>query len=181
MDRYVIEPVDLSNGKAYYGTNFFEALYTVQNNIYSGINQDIYVSGKKCSYNASASNFEPITPTEVKNIVKYDLTNDGTGKKYDSGKPMIGTAMRIFPLSMEALGAVIEFGTHKYPQPDNWKKVEGANFRYLDSLMRHLIKHLKGQELDEETGKPHLAHVVWNALAILELYLMDKDKNENRQ
>ena len=110
----------------------------------------------------------------------YDLTDDGKGKKYDNGKPMIGTLVRVFPLALEALGSVIEFGTHKYPQPDNWKKVEGAKYRYLDSLMRHMVKHYKGMELDEETNKPHLAHMAWNALAILELYLMEKNEKQQK-
>lgn len=180
MDRYIIEPVDFKKGKFYYGTNFFEALDITQSNIHHGVEQNIFVSGKPCVYNMEYATFVPIVDKKKEGEVNYDLSDDGTGKKYDTGKPMIGTAMRVFPLSMEALGAVIEFGTHKYPQPDNWKKVEGANYRYLDSLMRHLIKHLKGQEFDEETGKPHLAHVVWNALAILELYLMGKNENENK-
>lgn len=111
----------------------------------------------------------------------YDLTDDGKGKKYDTGKPMIGTIIRVFPNAMEALGSVIEFGTHKYPDPNNWKKVEGAKFRYLDSLMRHMVKHYRGLELDEETGKPHLAHMAWNALAILELYLMEQKEKESKK
>ncbi len=75
-----------------------------------------------------------------KNTVKYDLTDDGKGKKYDNGKPMVGTLVNVFPEALLAVGATIEFGTHKYPDPRNWRKVEGANKRYQDSLMRHLIK-----------------------------------------
>lgn len=106
---------------------------------------------------------------------KYDLTDDGTGKKYDTGKPMVGTLLRVFPSALTEIGRCIEFGTRKYPKPDNWKKVEGAKFRYLDSMARHLLQHLKGVKFDKETGLPHLAHMAWNALAILELAIMDGD------
>lgn len=109
---------------------------------------------------------------------KYDLTDDGKGKKYDTGKPMVGTLCRVFPHALMAVGECIEFGTHKYPDPNNWKKVEGATTRYLDSLMRHLIKHYMGITKDEETNLPHLAHAAWNALAILELELMKNNQEE---
>lgn len=104
---------------------------------------------------------------------KYDLTDDGTGKKYDTGKPMVGALCRVFPRALMAIGACIEFGTHKYPKPDNWKKVEEAYTRYQDSMIRHYLKHLQDQVKDNETGKLHLAHLCWNALAITELYLME--------
>ena len=103
----------------------------------------------------------------------YDLTDDGTGKKYDGGKPMVGALCRVFPRALLAVGQCIEFGTHKYPQPDNWKLVEGAFTRYQDSMMRHYLKYQAGEIMDSETKLPHLSHMAWNALAILELYLMN--------
>lgn len=104
---------------------------------------------------------------------KYDLTDDGTGKKYDTSKPMVGTLCRVFPRALMAIGACIEYGTHKYPASDNWKKVDGAYTRYQDSMVRHYLKHLQDIEKDKETGQLHLAHLCWNALAITELYLME--------
>lgn len=104
---------------------------------------------------------------------KYDLTDDGKGKKYDGGKPMVGTLCNVFPRALMAIGSCIEYGTKKYPKPDNWKKVEGAYTRYQDSMVRHYLKHLQGFERDSETNKLHLAHLCWNALAVTELYLME--------
>lgn len=103
----------------------------------------------------------------------YDLTDDGKGKKYDSGKPMVGTLCQVFPRALMGIGACIEFGTHKYPKPDNWKLVENAFKRYQDSLMRHYLKFQIGEIEDRETKLNHLFHMAWNALAITELYLMD--------
>ena len=104
---------------------------------------------------------------------KYDLTDDGTGKKYDTGKSMVGTLSRVFSRALLGVGQTIEFGTRKYPKPDNWKKVEGAFERYQDSMMRHYLKFLSGEERDSETNILHLCHMAWNALAITELYLMN--------
>lgn len=110
---------------------------------------------------------------ECKKEPVYDLTDDGKGKKYDNGKSMVGTLCRVFPRALLGIGQCIEFGTRKYPKPDNWKLVDGAFTRYQDSMMRHYLKFLAGQEKDSETNLLHLKHMVWNALAILELYLMD--------
>lgn len=111
-------------------------------------------------------------------VTKYDLTDDGKGKKYDSGKSMVGTLCRVFPRALLGVGQCIEFGTRKYPQPDNWKLVDGAFTRYQDSMMRHYLKFLAGQEKDSETNLLHLKHVVWNALAVLELYLMEHNEED---
>ena len=108
-----------------------------------------------------------------KEVRPYDLTDDGTGKKYDAGKSMVGTLCRVFPRALLEIGKCIEFGTHKYPDPANWKKVEGAYKRYQDSMMRHYLKHCSDITNDEETGILHLAHMCWNGLAVLELYLME--------
>ena len=105
----------------------------------------------------------------------YDLTDDGRGKKYDSGKSMVGTLCRVFPRALLGVGQCIAFGTKKYPKPDNWKLVENAFNRYQDSMMRHYLKFLAGQEKDSETKLLHLKHMVWNALAVLELYLMENE------
>lgn len=110
---------------------------------------------------------------EAVNKQEYDLTDDGTGKKYDTGKSMVGTLSRVFSRALLGVGTCIEFGTRKYPKPDNWKLVEGAFERYQDSMMRHYLKFLSGEERDSETNILHLCHMTWNALAITELYLMN--------
>lgn len=103
----------------------------------------------------------------------YDLTDDGTGKKYDNGKPMAGTLTDVFSRALMAVGACIEYGTHKYPDPKNWQLVDNGIKRYRDAMVRHLLKYNAGIDKDEETKLPHLAHMAWNALAILELYMQE--------
>lgn len=115
------------------------------------------------------------------NNIKYDLTDDGTGKKYDTGKSMTGTLCQVFSRALLGIGQCIEFGTHKYPKPDNWKLVDRAFYRYQDSLMRHYLKFLSGEIRDSETGLLHLCHMAWNCLAILELYLEEHKEEYDRE
>ena len=129
----------------------------------------------RLSNDVSFSRIVKLNEEECKKEPAYDLTDDGKGKKYDNGKSMVGTLCRVFPRALLGIGQCIEFGTRKYPQPDNWKLVDGAFTRYQDSMMRHYLKFLAGQEKDSETNLLHLKHMVWNALAILELYLMDHE------
>lgn len=103
----------------------------------------------------------------------YDLTDDSTGKKYDNGKPMVGTLTDVFSRALMSVGACIEYGTHKYPDPKNWQLVDNGIKRYRDAMVRHLLKYNAGIDKDEETGLPHLAHMCWNALVILELYMQE--------
>lgn len=95
------------------------------------------------------------------------------GKKFDSNKPMAGAIIRVFPRAVMAIGAVIKKGSEKYPNPNNWKLNEDIINRYFDSEIRHMCKHFAGYEADEETTLPHLVHAAWNAIAILEKYLME--------
>lgn len=106
------------------------------------------------------------------------MEDNSKGRKYDGDKPLAGTFVNVFPFSILAIGAVIAKGRLKYPDPNNWKKVENARVRYQDSMMRHLAKHNAGVLLDNETGLPHLVHVAWNALAILELNIIAGDIDE---
>lgn len=99
-----------------------------------------------------------------------------SGVKYDKGKPMPGAMVRIFPNALMEVGKCIEMGARKYPEVDNWQRVENARERYTDALMRHLIKHCRGEAKDEEDGLLHLSHLAWNALAILELYLREQQQ-----
>jgi hypothetical protein len=59
-------------------------------------------------------------------------------------------------LIYEAL--VFELGAKKYGQ-FNWRDSAVVRSIYLDAAMRHLLALMDGQDLDEESGYPHEAHV----------------------
>lgn len=119
--------------------------------------------------NSSLNDFEKL-PWNIP--AKY-FNDSQEGKKYDNGKPMAGTLTDVFSRALMAVGACIEFGTHKYPDPKNWQLVDNGIKRYRDAMVRHLLKYNAGIDKDEETKLPHLAHMAWNALAILELYMQE--------
>lgn len=149
-----------------------EAMLVAENIGHDFLSKDVKILGIEEVGETPISN-TPDGIDENKKEPVYDLTDDGKGKKYDSGKSMVGTLCRVFPRALLGIGQCIEFGTHKYPNPKNWQLVEKGFERYQDSMMRHYLKFLAGQDKDSETNLLHLKHMAWNVLAILELYLMD--------
>ncbi|GAB6852987.1 dATP/dGTP diphosphohydrolase domain-containing protein [Asaia astilbis] len=69
------------------------------------------------------------------------------------------------PDPVEELVAVLTMGAKKYSER-NWEK--GMSWMACQaSLMRHLSAWMKGEDRDPESGRLHMAHVMWNAMAIL--------------
>ena len=76
-----------------------------------------------------------------------------SGTKYDSGKPQLSI---IPPAAMEAIAKVFMFGAKKYTR-DNFRG-GFARTRLLDATLRHIYADLDGEDLDPESGLPHLWH-----------------------
>lgn len=85
------------------------------------------------------------------------------GKKFDSGK----LDYTLLPFkALEDVVKVLGFGAVKYGR-DNWQKVERR--RYIAAAFRHLIEIAKNNELDEESGETHAAHLTCCSLFLGEL------------
>lgn len=115
-----------------------------------------------------------LTLEETVDSVRYSPPSDvSRDKKYDEGKPMVGQMKRDFPRALLAVADVTRYGIEKYNQPGSWKEVKDAFIRYEDALGRH---DLMGnyEDYDGESGRRHLVHRAWNALATLELILMEE-------
>jgi len=70
--------------------------------------------------------------------------------------------------ALNELAKIYTMGAKKYA-PNNWRR--GMKWsRVLGSLKRHLNKMELGEDLDEESGLHHMAHVAWNAITLLEYY-----------
>lgn len=87
-----------------------------------------------------------------------DYKSDGwtqpQGTKYDSGKPPMAL---LDPEYLEGLARVLGFGASKY-SPDNWRN--GISYRRLISAAyRHLGAINKGENIDPESGEPHVYHL----------------------
>ena len=81
--------------------------------------------------------------------------------KHDNGKPMISL---IDPKFIEGLAEVMTQGANKYGR-NNWQECKEPH-RYLDALLRHTLKYWDGEKVDTESGKSHLYHIAFNAMAL---------------
>ena len=96
------------------------------------------------------------------------------GAKDDKAKPMAGVLLD-FSRALQLVADVGTYGAKKYKR-QAWCVVPEGSQRYLDAMMRHLLAmDVDPDGLDKETGLPHLAHVAWNALAVLELQARRKE------
>lgn len=90
------------------------------------------------------------------------------GAKLDGGKNRIGLMVAGFADALTAVAQVTTFGATKYT-PGGWRTVPDGIDRYTDALYRHLLAHGRGEQLDPDSGLPHLAQAAWNCLAVLQL------------
>ena len=71
-------------------------------------------------------------------------------------------------LPWRALGKVARvfgFGAKKY-EAHNWRKGYAWSMS-IDALQRHLAAFFDGEDLDPESGEPHLAHAAFHVLVLL--------------
>jgi hypothetical protein len=71
----------------------------------------------------------------------------------------------ICPRALRHLAEVAGFGGRKYERA-NFLKGYSYSLSY-DALHRHLLAFWGGEDVDEESGLPHLAHASWHCLALL--------------
>jgi len=94
--------------------------------------------------------------------------------RYNSGKPELSYLLD-FPKAVVSLARVCEYGANKYAR-DNWKKGGKPDAEYVDAALRHLLKYWNGERVDKESGCLHVAHAVWNMMALIEL---NDEENED--
>lgn len=74
--------------------------------------------------------------------------------------------MSLIPVeALEIMGRLYGFGAQKY-DAHNWRKGYEWSKSY-DALQRHASAFWRGEDLDEETGLPHLAGVVFHAFTLM--------------
>jgi len=97
----------------------------------------------------------------------YGKDQHESGAKVDAGKNRLGLVLGGFALALEQVGWIGTFGAEKY-SPNGWLSVPDGQERYKDALYRHLLAYERGEDVDKDSDLLHLAHLAWNALAVLE-------------
>jgi hypothetical protein len=97
-----------------------------------------------------------LPPINLYNAPKQQF-DPKVANKFDGGKTRFEL---VDPLALKGLADVLEFGAKKYAV-DNWRK--GFPFtRIIASLERHLNAIKAGEDVDPESGLPHIDHVGCN-------------------
>lgn len=92
-----------------------------------------------------------------------DVKSDarGSGARYNDSK----TRLDLVPLSaLKDCADVFEYGAQKYAAW-NWAKGMDWSIPYACAL-RHLEAWYRGEDIDPESGKPHLGHVMCNLIML---------------
>jgi len=92
-----------------------------------------------------------------------DVTSDakGSGARYNAGK----ADYSLIPMHLlEDTAKVFMFGEKKYAR-NNWMKGMKWTVPFA-CLMRHMFAWFRGEEVDSDSGLPHLAHALCNLLML---------------
>lgn len=77
----------------------------------------------------------------------------------------------LHPGALRALAEVAGFGGEKY---ERYNFLKGYDWSLsFDACTRHLLEFWSGEDFDEESGMPHLAHAAWHCLAMLAFLIED--------
>lgn len=91
--------------------------------------------------------------------------------KADKGKPRPSL---VPPALIDGVMRIREFGTARYGDPNNWRKVDAD--RYHDALLRHILAMWEDwKAVDPDSGMPHLWHAACN-IAFLMQYMEDEKR-----
>lgn len=96
--------------------------------------------------------------------------------------PVYRGCMAYFPRALEEVAKVSRFGTEKHNvalEEKGFLRPEYTPAMYADAIGRHLLAlQTEGEINIEDDGLLHRAQLAWNALASLEMFLIEKEKEK---
>lgn len=96
------------------------------------------------------------------------------GAKLDAGKTPVNQGLfNYFPRALLEVSKVSGHGAEQYVW-GGWFQVPEGETRYRDALGRHILEE-QIREYDQKSRMLHMAHIAWNALAVLELMLVARE------
>lgn len=106
---------------------------------------------------------------EANTARQQETANESTaadkGQKFDNDKPDMSL---LSPIALVLLTKVLDFGAKKYAK-HNWRKGISED-RLVAASLRHITAILGGEVCDRETGLPHAAHLMCEAMFLCEQY-----------
>lgn len=142
-----------------------------------GVTVDESIPGMSCSTEVKTSDSGFTSITKSYETDPNGLSPHTAGAKLDAGKNRLGLVFTDFAKAIEQVGLVGSYGLKKYTE-HGWLSVVNGQERYTDALLRHLLKHMQGEVIDQDSNLLHLAHVAWGTLAVLELYLRGEQRGD---
>ena len=96
-----------------------------------------------------------------------------SGDKFDQAKPRMDLLDRA---ALEAIATVLTFGAQKY-SAHNWR--QGFVYsRLTAAALRHIHAFNDGEDLDPESGLPHIAHAGCCIMFLLNMVLTRPDMDD---
>lgn len=94
---------------------------------------------------------------------------DSGAARFDTGKPRLDL---ISSVAINGTATILAFGACKYAA-NNWRK--GMDWsRCIASMLRHTFAFMGGEDLDPESGLPHIDHIACNVMFLQEYYRTHK-------
>lgn len=90
------------------------------------------------------------------------------GFKLDDGKLQWHLLLQGCMKALTGAVQVLMYGLNKGYPDHNWKKVDAA--RYKNAAARHFFAYLNGEDIDPESGLPHIDHLLTNILFLSEFH-----------
>jgi hypothetical protein len=101
------------------------------------------------------------------------MTTEAKGVKFDGEKT---PCELLSPIALMATAEVLKIGAKKY-SPNNWRG--GFKWtRIVGACLRHLYAFMRGEDLDLESGLPHIDHLACEVMFLQEFYRTKKDLDD---